>query len=31
LTYSGTATVVTVIVTGSSSGTAWNYTVGCPT
>ena len=31
LTYSGTATVVTVIVTGSSSGTAWDYVAGCPT
>jgi hypothetical protein len=30
LTYSGTATLVTVIVTGSAPGTAWNYTVGCP-
>lgn len=32
-TYSGTATFVTVIVTGSTSGsgTAWNVAVGCPT
>ena len=30
LTYAGSATVVTVTVTGPS-GTAWEYTVGCPT
>ena len=30
LTYSGTSSVVTVIVTGSESGTAWDYVVGCP-
>jgi hypothetical protein len=29
--YSGTATIVTVIVTGNSNlGTAWEYTVACP-
>jgi hypothetical protein len=31
LTYSGASTTVTVIVTGSQPGTAWNYTVACPT
>ena len=30
LTYTGSATVITVVVTGPS-GTLWNYTVGCPT
>jgi hypothetical protein len=29
--YSGSSTVITVVVTGSSPGTLWTYTVGCPT
>ena len=29
LTINGTHTTITVVVTGSSSGTAWTYTVGC--
>jgi hypothetical protein len=31
LSYAGASRAVTVIVTGSSEGTTWNYTVGCPT
>jgi hypothetical protein len=31
LTYSGTSTVITVIVTGSGVGTLWSYLVSCPT
>jgi hypothetical protein len=31
ITYSGTSTKVTVVVTGSAPGTAWNYVVNCPT
>lgn len=31
ITYSGTSTKVTVVVTGSTQGTAWNYVVNCPT
>lgn len=31
ISYSGSATFVTVVVTGSSSGTDWDYTVSCPT
>jgi hypothetical protein len=30
LTYGGGSSLITVIVTGSASGTAWDYTVGCP-
>jgi hypothetical protein len=30
ITYSGSSTTITVVVTGSTAGTAWNYTVGCP-
>jgi hypothetical protein len=30
ITYTGTSTQVTVIVTGSSPSTAWDYTVACP-
>ncbi len=30
VSYGGSSTTITVVVTGSSSGTAWNYTVGCP-
>ena len=30
LTYSGTSTLVTVIVTGSAPNTAWDYEVRCP-
>jgi hypothetical protein len=29
IAFSGSSTTVTVTVTGSSSGTAWSYTVGC--
>jgi hypothetical protein len=31
ITYSGTSTQVTVVVTGSAPGTAWTYMVACPT
>jgi hypothetical protein len=31
LSYSGTSTKVTVVVTGSAPGTAWTYVVNCPT
>ena len=31
LSYSGTSTKVTVVVTGSAPATAWNYVVNCPT
>jgi hypothetical protein len=31
LTYNGASPLITVIVTGSQSGTAWDYRVGCPT
>lgn len=31
LTYAGASRAVTVVVTGSTEGTAWQYTVGCPT
>jgi hypothetical protein len=30
ITYSGSWTRVTVVVTGSAPGTAWNYIVNCP-
>ena len=30
ITYSGSETKVTVVVTGSRSGTVWNYVVNCP-
>jgi hypothetical protein len=30
LTYSGASRAVTVVVTGATTGTVWNYTVGCP-
>ena len=30
ITYSGSSTVITVIVTAPLTGTAWNYNVGCP-
>jgi len=30
ITYSGTSTKVTVVVTGSAAGTAWTYMVNCP-
>lgn len=31
ITYAGTDTKVTVVVTGSSTGTVWDYIVNCPT
>jgi hypothetical protein len=31
LTYAGSSTQVTVVVTGSAPGTAWTYIVNCPT
>jgi hypothetical protein len=30
LTYSGTSSLVTVIVTGSDPRTDWDYTISCP-
>lgn len=30
ITYSGTSTKITVVVTGSDAFTAWNYVVNCP-